>query len=224
MRDIPVGEVVLYDYWRSSASYRVRIGLALKEVDYRRVPVDLVKGEQRSERHLSLNPQGLVPALDIDGIRLTQSLAILEYLHETRPGPDLLPQDPSARAHARAVALAVACEIHPISNLGVLARVNALAGADARAAWNRDNIRTGLVAVEAMLEILGTSKGFCLGAMPTIADCALIPQLYNARRWEVAFDDLPLISAVEAAASTHPAFLAAIPENFASLASDKARA
>lgn len=205
---------VLYDYWRSSASYRVRIALNLKGLAYDRVPVDLMAGSHRSPRHLAMNPQGLVPALQIDGLVLTQSLAIVAYLEETRPQPPLLPVDPAARAHVRALSLAVACEIHPVSNLGVLARVEALAGPEARAAWNRDNIACGLQAVEAMLDHPGFIGRFCHDDRPGMADCTLIPQLYNAARWGVPFDHLPRISAVARACAALPAFADAHPENF----------
>ncbi|MFC3529366.1 maleylacetoacetate isomerase [Paracoccus mangrovi] len=206
------GAVVLHDYWRSSASYRVRIALALKGIGYDRVAVDLVAGAQRGPAHLSLNPQGLVPALEIDGRVLTQSLAIIEYLDETRPAPPLLPRDEGARAHVRAVAQAIACEIHPLSNLVVLKRVEALAGPDARGQWNRDNIGAGLAAVEAMLDHPGFDGRFCHGDTPGLADCALIPQLYNATRWGVGFDHLSRIRAVAAHCAAHPAFAAARPE------------
>lgn len=206
------GRVVLHDYWRSSASYRVRIALALKGIGHDRVVVDLVAGEQRAPAHLAINPQGLVPVLEIDGLVLAQSLAILGYLDETRPDPPLLPLEPAARAHVRAIALAIACEVHPVSNLSVLARVEALAGPEARGDWNRDNICRGLVAVERLLDHPGFTGQFCHGDRPGLADCALIPQLYNAARWGVGFNHLPRISAVARACAVHPAFLAAHPE------------
>jgi len=204
--------VVLHDYWRSSASYRVRIALALKGIGYDRVAVDLVKGEQRGAENLEFNPQGLVPTLEIDGKRLTQSLAIIEYLDETRPGPPLLPSSPGARAHVRGLALAIACEIHPVSNLRVLARVEALGGAEARASWNRQNISDGLEAVEILLDQPGFDGRFCHGSTPGLADCTLIPQLYNATRWGADFAHLPRISAVAASCADLAAFHAAAPE------------
>lgn len=207
--------VVLHDYWRSSASYRVRIGLGLKGIAHERVSVDLLKGAHREEAHRRINPQALVPVLEIDGLVLTQSLAILEYLDQTRPGSPLLPGDPAERAHVRAIALAIACEIHPVSNSSVLKRIEDLAGAEARAEWNRDNIRRGLVAVEAMLDHRGWSGRFCHGDRPGLADCALIPQLYNAARWGVGFDDLPRIMAVNDNCSDLPGFVAAHPDHVA---------
>lgn len=212
--DLSGAPVVLHDYWRSSASYRARIALGLKGIAYRRVPVDLVAGEQRGAAHLRFNPQGLVPALEIDGLVLTQSLAIIEYLEETRPGAPLLPADPAERAHARALALAIACEIHPISNLATLARVQALAGPEARSAWNRETIATGLAAFEALLDHPAWQGEFCLGATPGIADCVLVPQLYNATRWGVPFEHLPRIATVAARCAVVPAFEAARPEKF----------
>lgn len=205
--------VVLHDYWRSSASYRVRIGLGLKGIAHERVSVDLLKGAHREEAHRRINPQALVPVLEIDGLVLTQSLAILEYLDQTRPEPPLLPSDAAGRAHVRAIALAIACEIHPVSNSSVLKRIEDLAGTEARAEWNRDNIRRGLVAVEAMLDHPGWSGCFCHGDRPGMADCALIPQLYNAARWGVGFDDLPRILAVQGNCAALSAFVAAHPES-----------
>lgn len=215
---------VLHDYWRSSASYRVRIALALKGIAYDRVPVDLVAGEQRGAANMAVNPQGLVPSLEIDGLVLTQSLAIIGYLDETRADPPLLPPDPAGRARVRAIALAVACEIHPLSNPSVLSRVEALAGAEARARWNRDNIARGLEAVDRMLDHPGFTGRFCHGDVPGLADCALIPQVYNAARWGVDYAHLTRIRAVEAACADHPAFAAAHPDNFAPSAPPRAAA
>jgi maleylacetoacetate isomerase len=206
--------VVLHDYWRSSASYRVRIALALKGIAYDRVAVDLVAGAQRSPEHLALNPQGLVPALQIDGLMLTQSLAIIDYLDETRPEPSLLPPHPMARARVRALAQAIASEIHPISNLRTLKRVEALGGAEARAAWNRDTIAAGLEAFEALLDHPAFTGLFCHGNRPTMADCTLIPQLYNATRWDVDYSHLPRITAVANTCAALPAFRAAHPDRF----------
>ncbi|MDP0930035.1 maleylacetoacetate isomerase [Paracoccus onubensis] len=206
--------IVLHDYWRSSASYRVRIALALKGIAYNRVSIDLVTGQQRDPAYLRLNPQGLVPALEVDDLILTQSLAIIEYLEETRPVPPLLPDSPDARAHIRALTLAIACEIHPVSNHGTLGRVEKLAGTAAQLEWNRDNIIRGLTAFEIMLNHPGHIGRFCYGDTPGLADCALIPQLYNATRWGVSFSHLPRIAAVAQNCKTHPAFLAAHPDNF----------
>jgi maleylacetoacetate isomerase len=204
----------LHDYWRSSASYRVRIALALKGVDFDAISVDLVARGHVSAGHLALNPQGLVPALAIDGAVLTQSLAIIEYLEETRPIPPLLPKTALARAHVRRLALAVACDIHPVSNMSVLARVDRLAGGEAKASWNRDNIAKGLADFEILLDHEGFTGAYCHLDQPSLADCALIPQLYNAIRWGVPFDHLPRLAAVHRTCAAHPAFIAAHPDNF----------
>ncbi|MBA8837498.1 maleylacetoacetate isomerase [Ochrobactrum sp. RH2CCR150] len=206
--------VTLYDYWRSSSAYRVRLALALKGIAYEHVPVDLTAGAQLSLEHLALQPQGLVPVLKIDGLVLVQSLAIIEYLDETRPDPALLPRDAAGRAHVRALAEAIACEIHPVSNLRVLAQVEALAGKEARATWNSDNIRGGLEAFEKLLDHPGFEGRFCHGDTPGLADCVLVPQLYNASRWGVEWQHLPRIAAVAKACAELPAFAAAAPEQF----------
>lgn len=203
---------VLYDYWRSSASYRVRIALALKGISYTRVSVDLVKGEQNSGSFKELNPQGLVPVLNIDDVILSQSLAIIEYLDETRPNPPLLPDCPRGRAHVRALALAIACETHPTSNLKVLQRVENIAGAEARATWNRENISAGLEAFEELLNHPNFLGRFCYGSTPGLADCVLIPQLYNATRWGVGYTHLSRITAVSKATTDLVAFQEASPE------------
>ncbi|PSJ57219.1 maleylacetoacetate isomerase [Kumtagia ephedrae] len=207
-----MAEAVLYDYWRSSASYRVRIALNLLGVAYATVPVNLLAGEQRAPDHLGRNPQGLVPVLDIDGLRLTQSLAIVEYLHETRPGGGLLPADPVGRARVRALAHAIAMDIHPVCNTRVVGRLMTLAedGEAARAGWMHGVIAEGLAAFEAMLGHPATGR-FCHGDRPTIADLCLVPQLYNARRWQVDLSAMPRLLAVEAVCDGIDAFRLAAP-------------
>lgn len=188
--------VTLYDYWRSSSAYRVRLALELKSISYKRVSVDLTTGAQRSPDYLALNPQALVPVLQIDGLVLIQSLAIIDYLEETRPAKPLLPQNAAARAHVRALAQAIACEIHPVSNLRVLAQVEIIAGKETRDIWNRDNISRGLETFEKLLDHSDFNGRFCYGDLPGMADCVLIPQLYNANRWGIEWQHLPRILAV----------------------------
>ena len=202
---------VLYDYWRSSASYRVRIALNLKSIPYRAIPVNLLSGQHRSSDHLARNPQRSVPVLDIDGLRLTQSLAINEYLDETRPEPPLLPADPAGRARVRALAHVIAMEIHPICNLSVANRIAELGGDAARFAWMREHIDRGLTAFEALLARPGTGR-FCHGDAPGLADCCLVPQLYNARRWDLDPSVWPTIARIEAACAELPAFVLAHPD------------
>ena len=203
---------VLYDYWRSSASYRVRIALNLKGIPYETVPVNLLAGEHRQAPHLARNPQGLVPALEIDGAVMTQSLAIIDYLDETRPEPPLLPADPLGRQRVRALAHAIAMDIHPVCNMSVSRYAASLAGGeDGAALWMRRFIRPGLEAFEALLSHPATGR-FCHGDSVTLADLCLVPQVYNARRWEVRIDDLPRIGAVAAALETVPEIAAAHPD------------
>ncbi|WP_010184062.1 maleylacetoacetate isomerase [Sphingomonas sp. PAMC 26605] len=204
--------MILYDYWRSSAAYRVRIALNLKGVAYESVAIDLTQGAQRAPDYLARNPQGLLPALDLGDTVLTQSIAILDYLDATYPAPPLLPTDPLARAQAFAQALVIAADIHPVDNLRVLNRLSAQFGADqaARNSWYAHWIVEGLNALEAMtVDLPGPFLG---GAAPNLADICLVPQLYNARRFAVPLEAWPRLVAAEAAATALPAFAAAHPD------------
>jgi maleylpyruvate isomerase len=203
----------LFGYFRSSAAYRVRIALNLKGIEVEHVPVHLLKdgGQQKLPPHLSRNPQGLVPVLELDdGSILTQSLAIIEYLDSFRPEPRLIPADPLLAARVRAVSLAIACEIHPLNNLRVL---NYLKGPlaqpqEAVGQWMRHWILSGgLEAVEAMLP----GDAFCFGSTPTLADCCLIPQLFNATRFKIGYAHLPKVCRVEQSCSALEAFAKAHP-------------
>lgn len=210
---------VLHDYWRSSACYRVRIALNLKGIPYRPNPVDLPAGEHRAPEHRARNPQAAVPVLDIDGLRLTQSLAIIEYLDETRPNPALLPPDPAGRARVRALAQVIAMEIHPLCNLSVANRIAELGGEAARLPWMREHIGRGLDAFEALLARPDTGR-FCHGDGPGLADCCLVPQLYNARRWGLDPGTWPTIARIDAACASIPAFAAAHPDRIPAAAPD----
>jgi maleylacetoacetate isomerase len=207
-----VSKPVLYDYWRSSASYRVRIALNLLGIAYDAVPVNLLAKEQRSAEHLARNPQGLVPVLDIDGLRLTQSLAIIEYLAETKPGSGLLPRDAAGRARVRALACAIAADIHPVCNIGPVGHVVALTngGDEVRAEWMQKFIGEGLAAFEKLLDHPATGR-FCHGDSPTMADLCLVPQLYNARRWQADIASLRRVNAIADRCHGLPAFEAAYP-------------
>ena len=202
----------LHGYFRSSAAYRVRIALNLKGLSTEHLPHHLRKGEQCAPTYLAINPQGLVPALEDDaGTVLTQSLAIIEWLDESHPNPPLLPKDPLRRAKVRAFALAIACDIHPVQNLKVLARLRQLGLAEETvtewAAWAN---REGLSACEALI---ANEKGpFCFGAAPTMADLCLVPQLANARRFGVDVSAYPRLLQAEAAAGEMKAFADAAPD------------
>ena len=202
---------ILYDYWRSSASYRVRIALNLAGIEYQAVVVDLLSKAHKSAEHLARNPQGLVPALAIDGLMLTQSLAMIEYIIETR-GVALLPDDAAGRARVRALAHAIAMDIHPVCNMGVVAHVMDLAGGDEamRVAWMQRFIGAGLEAFEALLDHPATGT-FCHGETPGLADICLIPQVYNAERWGADISGLRRIQAIREACDRLPAFSDAHP-------------
>lgn len=200
----------LYDYWRSSASYRVRMALNLLGEEFEILPVDLLKAEQVGADNLARNPQGLVPTLEIDGLSLTQSLAIIEYLHDTRGG--FLPDDAPGRARVRALSYAVAMEIHPVCNLRVGRHAEAASGGSiTMASWQRKFIAEGLAALEAMLDHPATGR-FCHGDSVTMADLCLLPQVYNARRWEVDVTSLSQVSRIVAELEKLPALAAAHPE------------
>jgi maleylpyruvate isomerase len=203
--------MILHDYWRSSAAFRVRIGLRLKGLEAERRFVHLAKGEQHATAYRSLNPQGLVPLLEDGSLALTQSLAILEYLDETHPEPPLLPRDAEGRAWVRAVALAIACDIHPLNNLRVLQYLKREMGADdaARDRWYAHWIAEGLAPIETMLA--AQPGPFCRGGSPTLADICLVPQVFNARRYRVPLDAHPRIRAVTDACLALPAFDLAQP-------------
>ncbi|GAD58370.1 maleylacetoacetate isomerase [Brevundimonas sp. BAL450] len=204
--------MILHGYWRSGTSYRTRIALNLKGLSYEQAGVDLRTGAQKSEAYLSMNPQGLVPALETDGAVLTQSPAILEWLEEAHPEPPLLPTDAVARSQVRAMAALVACDIHPLNNLRVLKALRETFGADQDAvdAWAGRWIIAGFEALEALIARHG--EGWCFGDAPTLADCCLIPQVYSARRFSTPLDAFPRILAIAEKAAAHPAFEAAHPD------------
>ena len=207
----------LHTYFRSSAAYRVRIALNLKGLEWEAVPVHLLKdgGQHRTPDFLALNPAGLIPALDVDGHVLTQSLAIIEYLDEMQDAPPLLPADVWGRARVRALAQAIACDIHPINNLRVLKYLKREFGiSDAQKdAWYRHWVEEGLAAVEAMLAVGPPAGPFCHGEVPGMADCCLVPQVFNARRFDCRMDHLPNVTRIVAACEALDAFRAAAPEN-----------
>jgi maleylpyruvate isomerase len=202
----------LHGYFRSSASYRVRIALNLKGLGADHLPHHLRRGEQRDPAYLALNPQGLVPTLQNDqGAIITQSLAIIEWLEETDPEPPLLPKDPLRRAKIRAFAMALACDTHPLQNLKVLARLRQLGlGEEQVTEWAAWANREGLSACETL--IADEPGPFCFGAKPTMADLCLVPQLANARRFGVEVEAFPRLLKAEAAAKNLKAFADAAPE------------
>jgi len=206
----------LYTYWRSSAAFRVRIALNVKGLAYESVPKHLLRdgGEQRKADYLALNPQGLVPGLEHDGAFVSQSLAICEYLEEIQPEPRLLPGSALDRAKIRAMALAVACDVHPLNNLRVLLYLRREFGQDDDGVnrWARHWISSGFAALEQWIEANSTDGRYCYGSAVTLADVFLLPQVFNARRVETDLGPYPRIVAVAEHLLTLPAFAAARPE------------
>ena len=204
--------MLLHDYFRSSAAYRVRIALNLKGIAYERRDVMLLENQQRSPEHLALNPQGFVPALEVDGQVLTQSLAIIDWLDSRYPEPRLIPAGPDARAKALAQAMVVGMDVHPLNNLRVMRRLKDMGvEEDARNDWTRHWIAEGFAALEAM----AGDGPFLGGDSPGIADIFLIPQMFNARRFGTPLEAFPKLVAIDAAACALPAFAAAHPDSVA---------
>jgi maleylacetoacetate isomerase len=203
---------ILYDYYRSSAAYRVRIALNLKGLDYESRAVNLLQGEQKEGDYRARNPQGLVPALEIDGKLLTQSVAIIDYLDASIPEPRFVPDDAGDRAHVLAMALVVACDIHPVNNLRVLKYLSGALSVEQnqRDEWYRHWIVEGLTALETLAR--PSAGAFLFGDRPTLADICLVPQLYNARRFEVALEDYPTLVRADTSASALGAFAKAHPD------------
>ena len=203
---------VLHDYFRSSASYRVRIALNLKGVDYEQRSINLAKGEQQDAAFRDLNPQGFVPMLEMDGQRLTQSLAICDYLDANFEQNPFVPSDPADRSHVLALALTIACDIHPLNNLRVLKYLKCELDQDeeTKDRWYRHWVTEGLTALEAMAA--PRAGTFLFGDSPSLADICLVPQLYNARRFSVPIAQFPTLRRADETASAHPAFAAAHPD------------
>ena len=207
--------VILYSYFRSSAAYRVRIALNLKKIDYEIRPVHLLKngGEQYKADYLALNPQGRVPVLVVENTILTQSSAIIEYLEEVYPFPPLLPANAVDRAYVRSLAQIIACDIHPLNNLRVLNYLKDTLKSEFQPAWRNHWMQQGFSAVEQLLQKSDARGRFCFGDIPGMADAFLIPQVYNALRFECEMKNFPLISSIYQNCLQETAFSNAAPEN-----------
>lgn len=211
----------LYNFFRSSASFRVRIALELKGLSYDYVPVHLARGDHKKEAYASIAADQLVPMLEVDGQHLSQSMAIIEYLDETHPTPALLPPDALGRARVRALAQSIACEIHPLNNMRVLKYLVKEVGLDeeAKTRWYRHWVRKGLESFERQLQVDAAQRQraqqaasiYCHGDTPTLADCCLVPQIFNGRRFDVNLDGLPLTMAAFDACMVLPEFQRAQP-------------
>lgn len=206
--------VKLYGYWRSSAAYRLRIALNLKGIEYEQVSINLKDGEQTDDAWLNIQPQGLVPVLEVDEQKLVQSPAILEWIEETWPTPPLLPTDAADRALVRGWAAAIGCDIHPVQNLRILKAAAAIDGSGLAGmkAWANTWISRGLDGLEALVAAHPREGAHLFGDAPGMAEIYLVPQLYNARRWGVDVGQFPTLAKAEAAALALPAFQAAEPE------------
>jgi maleylacetoacetate isomerase len=205
--------VKFYGYFRSSAAYRCRIAFNLKGVETDFVPIHLRRGEQNKEAYFRVNPQGLVPALAVDGHVLTQSVAIIEWIDETHPQPPLLPRNPIERAKVRALALTIACDVHPLQNLRVLNYLKTELDQDPQGVdrWCRHWIESGLRAAEALVTSSGKKGAFCFGDTPGLADICLVPQMFSANRFGCDLKDMPTLRRIAEACDAHPAFAQAHP-------------
>lgn len=204
----------LYDFFRSSAAFRVRIALHVKGVTYESIPKVFAKNEHRAADYLAVNPQGLIPALAIDATVISQSLAIIEYLNDRYPEPPFLPADALARAQVRSMALAIACDIHPLNNLRVLnyLRQDLAQDEDGVNRWYRHWVTTGFQGLEAQVATHSTAKRHCFSDSLSLADLCLVPQMYNARRFNVDLTPFPTLVAISSHLESWPAFAAARPE------------
>lgn len=204
----------LYNFFRSSAAFRVRIALNLKGVEYERVAKAFAKNEHRAADYLALNPQGLIPALAVDGDVISQSLAIIEYLNDVYPQPPLLPTDPLARAHVRSMALAIACDIHPLNNLRVLNYLRQQLGQndDGVNTWYRHWVSEGFRGLELQVAKYSSAQRYCFDDSLSLADVYLVPQMYNARRFETDLTPFPKLVAISTHLESLPAFADAKPE------------
>ena len=207
--------IQLYTFWRSSAAYRVRIALGLKGLDYESLTTDLVAGAHKTAAYRDTNPQGLVPALVHDGRTIAQSLAIIEYLDEVFPAPPLLPADPVQRATVRAMAQAVACDIHPLNNLRVMNYLKAdMARSEAEVnVWYGHWIHEGFAGLERLVGEYSATGAYCFGDQPSLADTCLVPQIFNAHRFNIDITTFPRLLAINEHLTSLPAFIAAAPEN-----------
>lgn len=201
----------LYSFFRSSASYRVRIALALKGLNYETISIPMRDNSHRSESYRKINPQQRLPTLELDdGTKLIQSLAIIDYLDAAHPEPQLIPDDPLERARVQAVAQIIGCDIHPLNNTGTRSLLTSMFGADEKSldSWTAYWIREGFAAIDRLIQ----PGPYAFGDRITLADICIVPQVYNARRYKVPLDDFPRVVAVDAAARKLPAFVAAAPE------------